>query len=336
MEFWNDSWRRKCAVCGKEFFPMSGQQKNCSDSCKKQYPFLGKSSKIFYKNCGICNSLFVSNMPNATYCKENNCREIALSIGKSSKVFFNDCIVCKNRFATNQPHTSFCSDRCRANNYETYKSTTGMSTKIYIKECDICSKLFVSRSSTAKYCDNECKAEAVRRYSKEHSKRKRENVAHTSREQYVHDKVRALIETATNPNNWSDINYFNIGGFTDTVKDQVKERDYYQCQICGFESFLEVHHIVSRKCGGSHKLENLITLCSSCHRAVETKDIPHATAKCLKNIQKNSNAVLKPDYYEKYWKLQSNMSSLFNEINRLLDDGHAKNEILVMLNTLID
>ena len=51
-------------------------------------------------------------------------------------------------------------------------------------------------------------------------------------------------------------------------------RDKYTCQCCGKKNCrLEVHHIVYRSKGGSDTLENLITLCEDCHKAVHLGEI---------------------------------------------------------------
>jgi 5-methylcytosine-specific restriction endonuclease McrA len=47
---------------------------------------------------------------------------------------------------------------------------------------------------------------------------------------------------------------------------QVLARDRWQCQACGKHTNLEVHHQHSRAQGGKNQIENLITLCDSCHR----------------------------------------------------------------------
>ncbi len=57
-------------------------------------------------------------------------------------------------------------------------------------------------------------------------------------------------------------------GFENT-KAMVLNRDKYKCQCCKGKSKdtrLEVHHIVFRSQGGSDEAENLITLCSKCHK----------------------------------------------------------------------
>jgi len=48
----------------------------------------------------------------------------------------------------------------------------------------------------------------------------------------------------------------------------VLERDGFACRVRGCRNtrFLEVHHVTPRRAGGSHRLENLLTVCSACHR----------------------------------------------------------------------
>lgn len=57
-----------------------------------------------------------------------------------------------------------------------------------------------------------------------------------------------------------------------TLKLRTQKRDNYTCQKCKFEdkigTKLEVHHINPVYRGGKDELDNLITLCHSCHRFV--------------------------------------------------------------------
>jgi RNA-directed DNA polymerase len=50
------------------------------------------------------------------------------------------------------------------------------------------------------------------------------------------------------------------------VREQVVKRDNYQCQICGNNGRVEVHHIRKHKPNQENNPSLLITLCASCHR----------------------------------------------------------------------
>lgn len=67
------------------------------------------------------------------------------------------------------------------------------------------------------------------------------------------------------------------GGSWRQKKVEAKERDDNTCQMCGAsECKLDSHHIVPIMAGGTNEFWNLITLCESCHTAVEqyTRDLP--------------------------------------------------------------
>lgn len=51
----------------------------------------------------------------------------------------------------------------------------------------------------------------------------------------------------------------------------VKRRDGYQCQLCGYQGTpgtgdVEADHITPLARGGTHTIDNGITLCRGCHR----------------------------------------------------------------------
>jgi hypothetical protein len=63
------------------------------------------------------------------------------------------------------------------------------------------------------------------------------------------------------------------------ARKQVLERDGYECQFCGVSdeahreehtNGLDVHHIIPRSDGGSDSVRNLVSLCRSCHRTMES------------------------------------------------------------------
>lgn len=55
------------------------------------------------------------------------------------------------------------------------------------------------------------------------------------------------------------------------LRQAVLDRDRYTCQFCGRTkpTKFHVHHIEKRKEGGPDTIDNLITVCPSCHRKAE-------------------------------------------------------------------
>ncbi|WP_121821072.1 HNH endonuclease [Halostella salina] len=60
----------------------------------------------------------------------------------------------------------------------------------------------------------------------------------------------------------------------DSRRKKVYRRDGYTCQHCGAkggqngDTELHAHHIVPKSRGGSHHLNNLVTVCRDCHKAI--------------------------------------------------------------------
>jgi len=67
----------------------------------------------------------------------------------------------------------------------------------------------------------------------------------------------------------------------DELRQKVRERDNHECRFCESENNLHTHHIVPRSADGSDDLDNLITVCASCHNTVESTQ-----GKALKRIKK--------------------------------------------------
>ena len=58
------------------------------------------------------------------------------------------------------------------------------------------------------------------------------------------------------------------------AREHALVRDKYTCQCCGKKNCrVEVHHIIFRRNGGSDALENLVTLCEDCHKAIHLGEI---------------------------------------------------------------
>ena len=53
-----------------------------------------------------------------------------------------------------------------------------------------------------------------------------------------------------------------------SLRKLVLERDNYECRVCGKRMSGQVHHIISRRLGGSDDVSNLVTLCGRCQMVV--------------------------------------------------------------------
>ena len=70
-------------------------------------------------------------------------------------------------------------------------------------------------------------------------------------------------------------------GFSDKLRESVMERDNNCCFICGAKGNLHVHHIIPRKIGGKHTMDNLVTLCPGCHMSIESGNMRNAIRQCV-------------------------------------------------------
>jgi len=61
------------------------------------------------------------------------------------------------------------------------------------------------------------------------------------------------------------------------LRTQCLARDYQQCVICTSTHRLTAHHLHARKDGGPDTLNNLTTLCHTCHDLIERQDPMHTT-----------------------------------------------------------
>lgn len=67
-------------------------------------------------------------------------------------------------------------------------------------------------------------------------------------------------------------------------------RDNYTCKMCGTKNVrLEVHHITPRKYSGNDSINNLITLCTTCHFMVTGREIEYMDELYAKINGKNIN-----------------------------------------------
>lgn len=144
---------------------------------------------------------------------------------------------------------------------ESIENKTKTIKKKKTKICSFCGNAFEYINKQQRYCSRKCYFD-----SKKEPKERLRQVS--------------TIETR-------EIDMRHVGGFCQSLKDAVLERDGRKCYICGKPTNLHVHHIIPRAHGGENVMDNLITLCGGCHRSVEAGNIENAVYKCVQRAVKN-------------------------------------------------
>lgn len=114
---------------------------------------------------------------------------------------------------------------------------------------------------------------------------------------------------------------------------------YHICENCGKEFITpqKICNFCSEKC--TNEMDNLITLCSSCHRAIDTLNLEHAMSKCAKNAEKQ----LGIKHYtldlrtskEKVQDIQTDLLAIYKLLIGKIDDPDIE-DIATQLNDIID
>lgn len=128
---------RTCPICGREFLAMSGQQKYCSESCRREAARIRKredaqrkdaarpKKKMEDRTCPECGQKFTPNASNQIYC----------------------CVRCSSEAKAR---------RAKERRLEEVREATP-------RVCVICGKEFVPKCATQKTCSLECSAERRRK-----------------------------------------------------------------------------------------------------------------------------------------------------------------------------
>jgi predicted restriction endonuclease len=142
--------------------------------------------------------------------------------------------------------------------------------------CEVCGENFEIDKQPKKFCSRKCLSKAM-------NARAREKRLMGFNE----EKVKWLVKQV-NSFNLESTSQFTLDGFTERVREEIRQRDNYTCQICGRVTDLQVHHIIPRSNGGKHTLDNLITLCFPCHRHIDSGNERNALRKCFSNYKRYS------------------------------------------------
>lgn len=147
----------------------------------------------------------------------------------------------------------FCSRKCKLKFHSENISPWNKGINIVEITCDFCSKQILRplsklKQSKSHFCSKEC---------------------------YDKWKIKNLIGNK-NPN-WKNGSIRYRGDNWNVQRKKILELDNYECVFCGSTEKLDVHHIVPFRnfldYNEANQLENLITLCHSCHMIYENEGI---------------------------------------------------------------
>jgi len=182
---------------------------------------------------------------------------IKISKRKSSNINNKICPVCKTKFTTYKSvDKKFCCTKCQYQ-ARTLGITKRKVSKPYVvkkskykeeKICLFCSNKYISSIKKQKYCSSICF----------HKSRKVEMKGNKN-PSYVDG--RSKNKKCYRGENWEEI------------RKEVYERDYWTCQKCKVHCDkthkIQAHHKIPYKISKDNSLDNLVTLCVSCHKIVE-------------------------------------------------------------------
>lgn len=271
-----------------------------------------KTRKKYSIQCKVCGKIFPSASASSKYCSDK-CRKNAYKC---------ICKRCGKEFTSSSSYNQYCSDECR--------------NKAVVLEltCKVCNKSFESYSNT-KYCSFKCRE--LEKQKREENKTKK--ITKSNYKDIVEFTVKEIINKGISArDNCGVSKTYYARGFNSDIKTKVQERDKYTCRICGKTNSLEVHHIEKVKHGGSSDLDNLITLCVSCHRAVDTLDMDYAIKKCIRNAEKYLGLEYKKEQYSLKDRVDISLlelNAVYNRLSRLSDDIEIE-ELMIKLNDIIE
>lgn len=245
-----------------------------------------------------------------------------------------DCEGCSNKFIKKAVNQIFCSNECRISHYRR-KSEEKRKGKA-VKKCKSCDKVFeydAGKQSSKKYCTETCREKY---YKKNNFYSKKNEDDYLKR--VVTFRVSGIIEKSKYTEPATSLGFiiseFTLDTFSEVIKKSVLERDDYKCRVCECRNErLEVHHILKRKLGGTNDIDNLITLCVDCHRAIDTGDEKYAIGACFnkaKNLTESDNGISNT---EKINSLRFALEDIFETISE--DEPFEKSEMLIKINEIL-
>ena len=249
------------------------------------------------RKCAYCGKLFEydEKFPNKVLCSKE-CREKAIRETPKNKrrTERRFCAYCGKPFIwkSSAPDQIYCCSKCEEKATNEKLNEQNDKEEIVERRCAYCGKKFqwLPQKAAQKYCCDKCRIKASKQ---------RQELARDMKDPFFKELRMKVADIVTDMISRADkeegklIDY-NLDSWEgkdipEEVRNAVLDRDFHQCRICGRKDNLDIHHI-SRKNDFEYELkDNMVTLCSSCHRHIETGNIPFAIEKCYSNAKNYYN-----------------------------------------------
>lgn len=236
--------------------------------------------------CPTCGKDFVTDKRRSIHCSRH-CSASDHRSWNKGRTIKHICPTCGKEYIAGHNRSIYCSRRCSVLSRPAWnKGLTGLPASRpkngTDKVCALCGATFYApnSNSTAQYCSRQCYAKA--RYGESHLIAKPCVICGTPFSTYPsarkttcsaacsHERKRLSLlgekshlwrggKTAPYHKDWHEQRRLAL------------ERDGYRCALCGSTDRIGVHHIIPHRYSHSHDLDNLVTLCRSCHSRQELK-----------------------------------------------------------------
>ena len=122
----------------------------------------------------------------------------------------------------------------------------------------------------------------------------------------------------------TDYNKYLKSDYWKEVKEKIHKRDDYKCRLCNSDEDLHVHHR-SYEFLGNENLDDLITLCRSCHYIFHKKNPQHNYSTYIKNKEWEIIKKQEEKEFIDIWFYISNNREIFNDLKtRLINYKYIK------------
>lgn len=225
--------------------------------------------------CPLCGKEFDA-FGAAKYCSPK-CKSLSRSAREHPQVN-KKCVYCGKEFTPIRSTKIYCSTSCmdKASYEREYPKTD--------KVCSICGKSFTPNKAFQSFCSHSCQRKNYYNKNKEKFKESRKN-KYWSNPENAREKTKEWRLNNRDKYLDTQLKYHNENKFSGN-KVIVLERDGYKCVRCGSTEGLNIHH--KDRTGQSeninNEIDNLETLCNSCHISEHRKELILTTkvnAKCM-------------------------------------------------------